>query len=33
MWKGWDGNDDEIYTWKVGDASPTNISNNDGRDD
>ena len=33
MWRGDDGNDYEIYTWKVGDAAPTNISNRDGLDD
>jgi hypothetical protein len=28
VWSGWDGGDEEILTWKVGDAAPTQVTDN-----
>ena len=33
VWSGSDGADWEIFTWKVGDAAPTQVSSNDGIQD
>jgi len=33
VWRGWDGNDYEIYAWAPGGGPPMNISNRDGVED